>query len=249
MKVVVIGGTGLIGRHLSAELSRMGHQAVAASLSTGVNVLTGEGLAAALAGAGAVIDVSNSPSFEDDAVLDFFRRAGGNLAAAERDAGVKHHVVLSIVGTDKLSDNAYMRAKVAQEALVKACGLPYTIVRATQFYEFVDTIAQASTSGGRLVVPDADFQPIAAIDVVKAHAEIALAAPRNAVVDIAGPERASIQDFVTRRIRAAGDEREVLVDPEARYFGARLEKGSLVPVDDTSARLGSTRFNDWLAEA
>ncbi|MDF9864408.1 uncharacterized protein YbjT (DUF2867 family) [Methylorubrum pseudosasae] len=180
MKIVVIGGSGLIGRHLTAELSRQEHEAIAASPSSGVNALTGEGLAGVLAGADIVVDVSNSPSFEDAAVLDFFERSGRNLLTAEREAGVKHHVALSIVGTDRLRGNGYFRAKVAQEGLVKASGIPFTIVRATQFFEFVATIAEGSVDGTRLVVPNADFQPIAAADVAAALADVALAPPRNA---------------------------------------------------------------------
>lgn len=249
MKIVVIGGSGLIGRKLTAELLQKGHEAVAASPSSGVNALTGEGLEEALAGADVVIDVSNSPSFEDAAVLDFFERSGRNLLQAEREAGLKHHVALSIVGTDRLESNGYFRAKVAQERLIKDSGVPFTIVRATQFFEFVATIAQASIDGDRLVVPDAEFQPIAAADVAAALADVALTSPRNATIEIAGPDRLPFRDFVARRIAADGDQREVLADGAARYFGAALESGSLVPEHAGSARLGPTRFERWLAAA
>ncbi len=198
MKIVVIGGSGLIGRQLTARLLEKGHQAVAASPRSGVNTLSGEGLAEALSGAEVVVDVSNAPSFEDAAVLDFFERGGRTLLAAERQAGVKHHVALSIVGTDRLEGNGYFRAKVAQERLVKEAGIPFTIVRATQFFEFVATIAGASVEGERLVVPDADFQPIAAADVAEALADTALAPPRNAICEIAGPERLPFRAFVAR---------------------------------------------------
>lgn len=247
MKIVVIGGSGLIGRHLTAELSRQGQEAIAASPSSGVNALTGEGLADVLHGADVVVDVSNSPSFEDTAVLDFFERSGRNLLAAEHEAGVKHHVALSIVGTDRLQGNGYFRAKVAQERLIKDSGIPFTIVRATQFFEFVAAIAEASVDGDRLVVPDADFQPIAAADVAAALADVALAPPRNATIEIAGPNRQPFRDFVARRIAANGDNREVRADRAARYFGAALETGSLVPEHEGAARLGPTRFENWLA--
>ena len=249
MKIVVIGGSGLIGRHLTAELLRRGHNAIAASPSTGVNALTGDGLAEVLPGADAVVDVSNSPSFEDAAVLDFFERSGRNLLAAEREGSVKHHVALSIVGTNRLTGNGYFLAKIAQERLIEEAGIPFTIVRATQFFEFVATIAEASADGDRLVVPDADFQPIAAVDVAAVLADVALAPPRNATIEIAGPDRLPFRDFVTQRIAMAGDHREVLADRAARYFGAALERGSLVPEDAEAARLGPTRFASWLTAA
>ncbi|SKA34564.1 SDR family oxidoreductase [Consotaella salsifontis] len=249
MKIVVIGGSGLIGRHLTAELSQQGHKAVAASPSSGVNALTGAGLAVALAGADAVVDVSNSPSFEDAAVLDFFERSGRNLVVAEREAGVKHHVTLSIVGTDRLEGNGYFRAKVVQERIVRDAGIPFTIVRATQFFELVTAIAEGSVDGDRLVVPDADFQPIAAVDVAAVLADVALAPPRNATIEIAGLDRQPLRDFVARRIAAAGDLRQVQADKAARYFGAALETGSLVPEHARAARLGPTRFESWLTAA
>ncbi|MFY9294821.1 MAG: SDR family oxidoreductase [Methylorubrum rhodinum] len=249
MKVVVIGGSGLIGRQVTAELKRKGHETIAASPRTGVNALTGEGLAETLFGAEVVIDVSNAPSFEDAAVLDFFERSGRNLLAAERRAGVKHHVALSIVGTDRLSGNGYFRAKVAQEQLIVASGLSYTTVRATQFFEFVATIAEASVVGDRLVVPDADFQPIATADVAAVLADVAVQAPRNGTIELAGPERLPFRDFVARRIAASGDGRAVSADRTARYFGAVVERRSLVPEDGAAARLGPTRFEAWLAAA
>lgn len=247
MKMVVIGGSGLIGRQLTAELGRRGHEAVAASPRTGVDALTGEGLAEVLVGAEVVVDVANAPSFEDAAVLNFFERSSRNLLAAARRAGVTHHVALSIVGTDRLDGNGYFRAKVAQERLIVASGLPYTIVRATQFFEFVATITAASVVGDRIVVPDADFQPIAAADVAAALAEVAVHEPRSRTIEIAGPDRLPFRDFVARCAAAAGDRRAVSADRGARYFGAALEKGSLVPEDAAAARLGSTRFATWLA--
>ncbi|WP_188908580.1 SDR family oxidoreductase [Aureimonas endophytica] len=249
MRIVIIGGSGLIGRQLTAALARAGHEAVAASPSTGVNTLTGEGLPDILAGSDVVVDVSNSPSFEAAAVLDFFERSGRNLLAAERKAGVQHHVALSVVGTDRLEENGYFRAKLAQESLIQSSGLPYTIVRAMQFFEFLGAIAEAAAAGDRLVVPDADLQPIAAADVAAALAEVAVAPPRNATVEIAGPERGPFRDFIARRAAKAGDERQVFADRQARYFGAKLEKGSLVPDLSAAARLGSTRFDTWIADA
>jgi uncharacterized protein YbjT (DUF2867 family) len=248
MKIVVIGGSGLIGKQVTAELRRRGHEAVPASPSTGVNAYSGEGLAGTLAGAEVVVDVSNSPSFEDAAVLDFFERSGRNLLAAEHRAGVKHHVALSIVGTDRVEGNGYFRAKVAQEQLIRQSGLPYTIVRATQFFEFVSTIAEASVVGDRIVVPDADFQPVAAADVASALAEVAGEAPANGIIEIAGPERLPFREFIAQRTAASGDDRAVWADPKALYFGAPLQTGSLVPEERTGARLGSTRFEAWLAK-
>ncbi len=248
MKIVVIGGSGLIGKQVTANLLRRGQEAVPASPSTGVNAYTGEGLSETLSGAGVVVDVSNAPSFEDAAVLDFFEQSGRNLLAAERQAGVKHHVALSIVGTDRLEGNGYFRAKVLQERLIELAGLPFTIVRATQFFEFVAAIAGASVAGDRLVVPDADFQPIAAKDVAMALADVAVGSPTNGIIEIAGPERLPFREFVARRVAAEGDGRKVSADRAARYFGTPLEKGSLVPADDGAARLGRTRFDAWLAE-
>ncbi|MGU3469247.1 SDR family oxidoreductase [Methylobacterium sp. C33D] len=249
MKIVVIGGSGLIGRHLTAALESAGHEAVPASPSTGVDAVTGEGLAQALVGADAVVDVANAPSFADAAVLDFFARSSRNLLDAGRQAGVEHHVALSIVGADRVDGNGYFRAKVAQERLIAASGLPYTIVRATQFFEFIGTIAEAFAVGDRIVVPDADFQPVAAADVAAALAAVAVGAPADGTVDVAGPERWPFRAFVARRVAAAGDSRPVTVDAAARYFGAPLARGSLVPDDGAAARLGGTRFETWLATA
>ncbi|MEE7489526.1 SDR family oxidoreductase [Methylobacterium oryzae] len=249
MKIVVIGGSGLIGRPLTAALGSAGHEAVAASPSTGVDAVTGDGLAQVLVGADAVVDVANAPSFEDAAVLDFFERASRNLLAAGRQAGVKHHVALSIVGTDRLDGNGYFRAKVAQERLIETSGLPYTVVRATQFFEFITAIAEACAVGDRIVVPDADFQPIAAADVAAALAAVSVGPPANGTIDIAGPDRLPFRAFVARRLAACGDGRTVTADAAARYFGAPLTRGSLVPDDEAAARLGGTRFETWLAQA
>jgi uncharacterized protein YbjT (DUF2867 family) len=243
MKIVVIGGTGLIGSKTVAILRQGGHDVVAASPNSGVNTITGEGLREALAGAQVVIDLANSPSFEDKAVLEFFQTSGRNLLAAEAAAGVRHHVALSIVGTDR-SDNGYFRAKVAQEKLIKASGIPYTIIRSTQFLEFLGAIAASSAAGNIVRISPGLFQPIAADDVAAIVAEVALAAPRNGTVEIAGPERAPFNDFVARYLNAVGDPREVVSDREARYFGSRVEEHSLVPLGE--ARLGRIGFDEWL---
>ena len=243
MKIVVIGGTGLIGSKTVAILRRGGHDVVAASPNSGVNTITGEGLKEALAGAQVVIDLANSPSFEDKAVLEFFQTSGRNLSAAETAAGVRHHVALSIVGTDR-SDNGYFRAKVAQEKLIEASGIPYTIIRSTQFMEFLGGIAASGTEGNKVRISPGLFQPIAADDVAAAVAEVAVAAPRNGIVEIAGPERAPFNQIVARYLKAIGDPREVVSDPEARYFGGRVEERSLVPLGD--ARLGRIGFDEWL---
>ena len=244
MKIVVIGGTGLIGSKAVPMLRQGGHEVVAASPTTGVNTITGEGLTEAMAGTQVVIDLTNSPSFEDRAVLEFFETSGRNLLAAEAAAGVRHHVALSIVGTDRTPDNGYFRAKVAQEHLIEAAGLPYTIIRATQFLEFLGGIAAASAEGNIVRLSPGLFQPIAADDVAPIVAEVALAAPRNGIVEIAGPERAPFNDIVARYLQAVGDPREVVRDPEARYFGGRVEEHSLVPLGE--ARLGRIGFDDWL---
>jgi uncharacterized protein YbjT (DUF2867 family) len=244
MKIVVIGGTGLIGSKTVAILRQGGHEVVAASPKTGVNTITGEGLTAAMAGAQVVIDLANSPSFEDKAVLEFFETSGRNLLAAEAAAGVRHHVALSIVGTDRTPDNGYFRAKVAQEKLIEASGIPYTIIRATQFLEFLGGIAAASTEGNMVRLSPGLFQPIAADDVAAIVADVALAAPRNGIVEIAGPERAPFNDIVARYLQAVGDPREVVRDPEARYFGGRVEERSLVPLGE--ARLGRIGLDEWL---
>jgi uncharacterized protein YbjT (DUF2867 family) len=243
MKIVVIGGTGLIGSKTVALLRQRGHDVVAASPNTGVNTITGEGLKQAMAGTQVVIDLANSPSFEDKAVLEFFETSGRNLLAAEAAAGVRHHVALSIVGTDR-SDNGYFRAKIAQEKLIKGSGIPYTIIRSTQFMEFLRGIADSSTDGNKVRISPGLFQPIAADDVAANVADLALAAPRNGIVEIAGPERAPFNQFVARYVKAIGDPRKVVSDPEARYFGGRVEEHSLVPLSD--ARLGRIGFDEWL---
>jgi uncharacterized protein YbjT (DUF2867 family) len=243
MKIVVIGGTGLIGSKTVAILRQGGHEVVAASPNTGVNTITGEGLKEAVAGAEVVIDLANAPSWEDKAVLEFFETSGRNLFAAETAAGVRHHVALSIVGTDR-SDNGYFRAKVAQEKLIEASGIPYTIIRSTQFMEFLRGIADSSASGNRVSISPGLFQPIASDDVAANVAEVALAAPRNGIVEIAGPERAPFNDIVARYLKATGDPREVVRDPEARYFGGRVEEHSLVPLGE--ARLGRIGLEEWL---
>ena len=244
MKIVVIGGTGLIGSKTVAILRQGGHEVVAASPKTGVNTITGEGLAEALAGAQVVVDLANAPSWEDKAVLEFFETSGRNLLAAEVIAGVRHHVALSIVGTDRTPDNGYFRAKVAQEKLIEASGIPYTIIRSTQFLEFLGGIAAASTDGRIVRLSPGLFQPIAADDVAAIVAEVALAAPRNGIVEIAGPERAPFNAIVARYLQAVGDPRAVVRDPEARYFGGRVEEHSLVPLGE--ARLGRISLDEWL---
>src|ERR1700751_253472 len=243
MKIVVIGGTALIGSKTVAILRQGGHDVLAASPNSGVNTITGEGLKEAIAGTQVVIDLANSPSFEDKAVLEFFETSGRNLRAAETAAGVGHHVALSIVGTDR-SDNGYFRAKVAQEKLITASGIPYTIIRSTQFMEFLGGIAASSTEGNILRISPGLFQPIAADDVAANVADVALAPPRNGIVEIAGPERAPFNEFVARYLKAIGDPRKVVGDPEARYFGGRVEERSLVPLGE--ARLGRIGFDEWL---
>jgi uncharacterized protein YbjT (DUF2867 family) len=244
MKIVVIGGTGLIGSKTVAILRQGGHEVVAASPKSGVNSITGEGLKEAMAGAQVVIDLTNSPSFEDRAVLEFFETSGRNLLPAEATAGVRHHVALSIVGCDRTPDIGYFRAKVAQEKLIETSGIPYTIIRSTQFLEFLGGIAASSANGNIVRVSPALFQPIAADDVAPIVAEVALAAPRNGIVEIAGPERAPFNEFVARYLKAIGDLREVVSDPEARYFGGRVEERSLVPLGE--ARLGRIGLDEWL---
>jgi uncharacterized protein YbjT (DUF2867 family) len=243
MKIVVIGGTGLIGSKTVALLRQRGHEVVAASPNTGVNTITGEGLKQAMAGTQVVIDLANSPSFEDKAVLEFFETSGRNLLAAEAIAAVRHHVALSIVGTDR-SDNGYFRAKVAQEKLIKGSGIPYTIIRSTQFMEFLRGIADSSTDGNIVRIAPGLFQPIAADDVAANVADVASTAPVNSIVEIAGPERAPFNEFVARYLKAVGDPREVVRDPEAQYFGGRVEENSLVPLGE--ARLGRIDFDEWL---
>lgn len=245
MKIVVIGGTGLIGSKVVHLLQQQGHDVLPASPNTGVNVLTGEGLAAALAGAQVVVDVANSPSFEDQAVLDFFRTAGRHLLAAERAAGVAHHVALSVVGTDRLQQSGYFRAKQAQEDLIEAAGVPYTLVQATQFLEFLGGIAQSAAAGGEIRLSPAFIQPIASDDVAAVLAEVALAAPRNARLEIAGPERWRLAELVQRYLDLKQDGRRVVADPQALYFGAPLDDATLVPAG--AARQGRITFAQWMA--
>jgi uncharacterized protein YbjT (DUF2867 family) len=244
MKIVVIGGTGLIGSKTVLILREAGHEVVAASPKNGVNSITGEGLQSALAGAQVVIDLANSPSFEDKAVLEFFETSGRNLHAAEAAAGVRHHVALSIVGTDRTAENGYFRAKVAQEKLIEASGIPYTVIRATQFIEFLGGIADSSADGNVVRLSPGMFQPIAADDVAAIVAEVALAAPQSGIVEIAGPERAPFNEIVARYLKAIGDPREVVRDPDARYFGGPVEEHSLVPLGE--ARLGRIGLDEWL---
>jgi len=244
MKIVVIGGTGLIGSKTVAILRQRSHEVVAASPNTGVDTITGQGLKEAMAGTQVVIDLANSPSFEDRAVLKFFETSGRNLLAAEAAAGVRHHVALSIVGDDRAPDIGYFRAKVAQEKLIETSGIPYTIIRSTQFLEFLRAIADSSADGNMVRVSPGLFQPIAADDVAAIVADVALAAPRNGIVEIAGPERAPFNEFVARYLKAVGDPRKVVSDPEARYYGGRVEERSLVPLGE--ARLGRIGFDEWL---
>lgn len=244
MKIVVIGGSGLIGKKVVTNLRQRGHEVVAASPSSGVNAVTGEGLAPALAGAQVVVDVANAPSWEDSAVLAFFETSSRNLLAAEAAAGVSHHVALSVVGTDRLLASGYFRAKMAQEELIKASSIPYTIVRATQFFEFVGGIAQAATEGQTVRLPPALMQPIGSEDVAAAVADAALAEPLNGTFDLAGPEPIRQDELVRQFLRATGDARAVITDPQARYFGIAVNDQSLTPGEHP--HLGSTRFADWL---
>ena len=246
MKIVVIGGSGLIGSKLVSKLAEHGHQAVAASPASGVNTLTGEGLADVLDGASVVVDVSNSPSFEDAAVLEFFETSTGNLLAAEAAAGVGHHVALSIVGTDRLPDSGYLRAKVAQERLITSSDIPYSIVRATQFFEFGPGIAQAATEGDTVRVANALIQPMAAEDVAAAVGKVSVGVALNGILEIGGPEPMPFEEFVRAGLSAHDDPRRVVADPSAKYFGTALEERSLVPGPD--AQLGATRLEDWLKE-
>ncbi|MET4577676.1 SDR family oxidoreductase [Ottowia thiooxydans] len=245
MKIVVIGGTGLIGSKVITLLRQRGHEAVAASPNTGVNTLTGEGLAAALAGAQVVVDVANSPSFEDAAVMNFFQTSGRNLLAAEVAAGVQHHVALSVVGTERLQGSGYFRAKLVQEQLIEASGQPYTIVRATQFMEFLPAIAQSGVVGDVVRLPSAHVQPIAAQDVAIAVADCTLGAPVNGKVEVGGPERAGMAAMVERYLRVTGDTRAVVADPAALYFGQEIVDASLTTAAD--ARIGPTSLDAWLA--
>jgi uncharacterized protein YbjT (DUF2867 family) len=244
MKIVVIGGTGLIGSKVVQKLQAKGHEAVAAAPNTGVNTITGEGLIEALRGAQVVVDVSNSPSFEDQAAMDFFKTSAKNLAKAEVATGVKHHVALSVVGTERLLLSGYFRAKLAQESTIKSSPVPYTIVHATQFFEFLRGIAQSGTEGGKVRLSHSLFQPMAADDVATAVAAAALAPPVNGTVEVAGPEPFYIDELIGKVLAFDKDPRPVVVDPDALYFGVKLTDKSLVP--ETNARLGSTRFDWWL---
>lgn len=244
MKIVIIGGTGLIGRNLATKLQSSGHQVVAASPSTGVNSLTGEGLNEALAGAKVVIDVTNSPSFEDEAVLDFFRKSTGHLLGAAAAAGVSHYVALSVVGSDRIIDSGYLRAKRTQEGLIESGEVPYTILRATQFFEFLEAIADGGTDGTVVHMSPSKFQPVAADDVAATLAKIATAAPKNGVVELAGPESSGMAEFIQSFLSATGDTRKVVPDPGAKYFGAVLDQDGLAPTGDFIA--GPTRLADWV---
>lgn len=247
MKIVVIGGTGLIGSKVVANLRQKGHEVIAASPNTGVNTITGEGLAGALAGAQVVIDLANSPNFADDAVMSFFTTAGHNIAAAEKAAGVRHHIALSIVGSDRNPDSGYLRAKVVQEKLTKESGIPYTIIRSTQFFEFLGGIAQAATDGQTVRLSPAHLQPVASNDVAALVTKVATMAPMNGVIELAGPERIGLDDLVRRYLAAKHDTRKVVTDVHARYFGAELNDRSLTPGDHP--HIGSTSFEAWLAQA
>jgi uncharacterized protein YbjT (DUF2867 family) len=244
IKIVVIGGSGLIGSRLVNNLRQHSYEVVAASPSSGVNAITGEGLAKALSGAQVVVDVSNAPSWEDKAVLDFFETSTRNLAAAEAAAGVGHHVALSVVGTERLLASGYFRAKMSQEELIKASKVPYTIVRATQFFEFIGGVAQFSTIGQTVHLPPALWQPMAADDVATLLAEIALEPPVNGIIEIAGPERAGLDELVARFLAATKDPRQVITDVDARYYGVAVDDRSLTPGADP--RIGATFFEDWL---
>jgi len=246
MKTVVIGGSGLIGSKLVNILRKNGHEVIAASPDTGVNTVTGEGLSEALKGGDVVVDVANSPSYDEKAVMEFFETSGRNLLAAETAAGIKHHIVLSIVGTDRLSDSAYYRAKLSQETLVRNSGVPYTIVRSTQFFEFLGGIANSASDGESVFLSPAFVQPIAANDVAAALAKIADSEPINGIVEIAGPEKFRLSEIVQQYLLAKGDPRRVTADIHARYFGAELQDHSLTP--ERGATLGEMAFADWLAD-
>jgi uncharacterized protein YbjT (DUF2867 family) len=246
MKIVVIGGTGLVGSKLVTKLREHGHDVVAASPDTGVNTITGEGLAEALRAASVVVDVSNSPSFEETAVMNFFTTSTRNLVDYAAAAGVKHYVALSVVGTERIPDSPYLRAKNAQETLIKGAGIPYSIVHATQFFEFVKRIADDATDGTTVRLPPVLIQPMAADDVAKAVGGIAVGAPVNGTVDVAGPQQFRFDELIRQGLAARNDLRQVVVDPHARYFGAELGERSLIPAGE--ARLGETRFEEWLGQ-
>ena len=246
-KIVIIGGSGLIGSKVAKRLGERGYDVIAASPKTGVDSITGEGLAEALAGASVVVDVSNSPSFEEKSVLEFFQTSTRNLLREEAAAGVGHHVALSIVGTDGMANIAYMRAKIAQEKLIKEASIPYSIVRATQFFEFVGAIADSATVGDTVRLPPVFFQPIASDDVARVVADVAMGSPLNGMVEIAGPERVRFDEFIRRGLALRKDPRKVVADPQAGYFGGAVSELSLVPTG--KARLGEVRFEDWLSPA
>ena len=247
VKIVVIGGSGLVGSKLVKKLREQGHEAVAASPDSGVNTLTGEGLAEALRGASVVVDVSNSPSFEDAAVLEFFETSTRNLLDAEAAAGVGHHVALSVVGTERLSESGYFRAKIAQEKLIVDSSMPYSIVHATQFFEFIKSIAQAATDGDTVRLAPVLIQPMAAEDVAGAVGRVSVGPPVKGIVEVAGPEQFRLDELIRQALAAGNDPREVVADPHARYFGAELSERTLVPGDD--AILAETRFGDWLSQS
>jgi uncharacterized protein YbjT (DUF2867 family) len=245
MKIVIIGGSGLIGKKLSALLTTAGHEVLPASPSTGVDTLTGAGLAEAFHGAHTVVDVSNSPSWEAADVLRFFETSASNIAAAEKAAGVQHHVALSVVGADRMTNVGYMPAKVAQERIIRNAGIPYSIVRATQFFEFVNAIADASTEGDTVHLPQAHFQPIAADDVAAALADAVAARPTNTIVDVAGPEKLTMAEFIQRSLDAKRDRRKVVADPRGRYYGAQIDDTSLTPISP-NPHIAPTRYSAWL---
>jgi uncharacterized protein YbjT (DUF2867 family) len=247
VKIVVIGGSGLIGSKVVSQLSERGYDVIAASPNSGVNTLTGEGLAEVLEGASVVVDVSNSPSFEDAPVMEFFKTSTGNLLSYETNAGVRHHVALSVIGSDRLPDSGYLRAKVAQEKLISQSSIPYSIVRATQFFEFVNRIADSATVSYAVRVAPVRFQPMAADDVATAVARVAMGPPLNGIVEVGGPEQFRFDELIRRALSARNDPREVIADPHARYFGTELSEYSLVPGSD--ALLGTIRFEDWLSQS
>ena len=247
MKIVVIGGTGLIGSKLVTKLDEHGHQAVPAAPNTGVNTLTGEGLSEVLEAAQIVVDVSNSPDWDDDAVMHFFQTSSRNLLAAEAAAGVGHHIALSVVGTDRLTESGYFRAKLAQEELIEGSSIPYSIVHATQFFEFINGIADQATDGNTVRLPSALIQPMAAEDVASAVAQVAVAPPLNGMVEIAGPQQFRLDELIRGALAAGNDPREVMTDPHAPYYGIAVSERTLLPGAD--ARIGDTRFDDWLSHS
>jgi uncharacterized protein YbjT (DUF2867 family) len=247
MKIVVIGGTGLIGSKTVERLRKKGHEVLAAAPNTGVNTLTGEGVAEAVDGAQVVVDLANSPAFDEKSALDFFRTAGHNLLNAEAEAGVKHHIALSVVGTERLQTSGYFRGKQAQEDLIRSAEIPYTIVHSTQFYEFMGAIAQSGTNGQTVRLPSALFQPIASDDVADVMADVALGTPLNRIMEIAGPDRVRMSDAVTKFLQATNDPRTPVADPHALYFGVELDDSTLVP--GANPRIGPMRYDDWLKKS